>query len=471
MFCKSSINQSSESTLHPSIHLNTVRLKGSEEIKTNLMSTKEAQTSNSLTLMQLLKGNIGTGILAMPCAFANAGLIFGTMALPLLGIIALHCMHLLVDCHNKICLKLRCITLEYQDVAEEALKMGPHCLRNKSSWARRVVISFLLITQFGFCCVYSLFVATNLSVAISTICDVHLPIRLLLLLELPFMIVFNNVREWKHLALASTVANILQSTGLVFVFYDLCSDLPPISMRPAIVDPHRLPLYFGIAIYAFEGIGLVLPLRKEMRKPSALQGFFGVLNTGMTIVMCLYTGIGFFGYLKYGQGVEGSITMSWPPEIKYAVVQLMFSVAIFLSYGLQFYVPLEIMWPWFVEKFDLNVEDTRTTVFETVLRSVLVSFTFLIAAMVPELDTIISLVGALSSSCLALIFPPLIDIFVRWNDEDSAKRSIGIIKNVCIMTLGVLGFITGTYASSLEIMSKMSTQARPPVQFNVTDVY
>lgn len=76
----------------------------------------------------------------------------------------------------------------------------------------------------------------------------------------------------------------------------------------------QLPLYFGTAIYAFEGIGVVLPLENKMKHPTDLKGWNGVLNTSMVIVICLYIAIGFFGYLKYGDDVLGSITLNLPVD-------------------------------------------------------------------------------------------------------------------------------------------------------------
>lgn len=76
----------------------------------------------------------------------------------------------------------------------------------------------------------------------------------------------------------------------------------------------QLPLYFGTAIYAFEGIGVVLPLENQMKHPKDLGGWNGVLNTAMVIVSCLYIAVGFFGYLKYGDDVLGSITLNLPVE-------------------------------------------------------------------------------------------------------------------------------------------------------------
>lgn len=79
----------------------------------------------------------------------------------------------------------------------------------------------------------------------------------------------------------------------------------------------QLPLYFGTAIYAFEGIGVVLPLENNMKTPQDFGGLSGVLNTGMIIVAALYTAVGFFGYLKYGDNVAGSITLNLDPNAMY----------------------------------------------------------------------------------------------------------------------------------------------------------
>lgn len=58
----------------------------------------------------------------------------------------------------------------------------------------------------------------------------------------------------------------------------------------------------------------VLPLENNMKTPQDFGGWNGVLNTGMVIVTCLYTAVGFFGYLKYGENVKGSITLNLDPN-------------------------------------------------------------------------------------------------------------------------------------------------------------
>ncbi|EAL39229.2 AGAP009898-PA [Anopheles gambiae str. PEST] len=52
-------------------------------------------TTDMETLVHLLKGSLGSGILAMPLAFVNAGLWFGLVATVAIGAICTYCIHIL----------------------------------------------------------------------------------------------------------------------------------------------------------------------------------------------------------------------------------------------------------------------------------------------------------------------------------------------------------------------------------------
>ena len=76
------------------------------------------------------------------------------------------------------------------------------------------------------------------------------------------------------------------------------------------------------------------------------------------------------------------------------------------------------------------------------------SFSVTLAAAIPKLDLFISLVGAMSSSTLALMAPPIIDTVTNW-EKFSAWR---VIRNLFLFTLGFLGFLTGTFVSLKNIV-------------------
>lgn len=75
-----------------------------------------------------------------------------------------------------------------------------------------------------------------------------------------------------------------------------------------------LPLFFSTVIFAMEGIGAVMPVENEMAQPQHFLGCPGVLNTAMFTVIALYATIGFFGYVKYGDAVAGSVTLNLPQD-------------------------------------------------------------------------------------------------------------------------------------------------------------
>lgn len=53
--------------------------------------------SNWQTFAHFLKASIGTGVLAMPSAFAHAGYVNGFVLTAIIGLLALYCLHILVS--------------------------------------------------------------------------------------------------------------------------------------------------------------------------------------------------------------------------------------------------------------------------------------------------------------------------------------------------------------------------------------
>ena len=80
-------------------------------------------------------------------------------------------------------------------------------------------------------------------------------------------------------------------------------------------------------------------------------------------------------------------------------------------------------------------------------------FLVVLAITVPDIGLIISLLGAVAGSFLSIIYPPIIDSVLFWN-QDIWKH----IKNMCIVQLGLLGFLTGTYISMNDIVQTFDTQ-------------
>ncbi|XP_069675105.1 proton-coupled amino acid transporter 1 isoform X2 [Periplaneta americana] len=411
-------------------------------------------TSNLDTMIHLLKGNIGTGILAMPDAFKNAGLVVGTFGTIIMGIICTHCMLILVDCAHELCRRSNVAFLGFSDTCRVAFETGPQSLRRFSKLAKILVNTFLCVTQLGFCCVYFVFVAANLQEPMKQYFHIDWNVHYYLLIILVPMIALNWLRELKTLSPISMLATALTTVGLGITFMYMLQDIPSTDSVKLFAGWSSLPLYFGTAIYAFEGIGMVLPLENNMKNPQDFGGWNGVLSAGMGFVTILYTAIGFFGYLKYGDQALGSVTLNLPIDDTMAqLVRIIMAVAIFFSYGLQFYVPMNIIWP-LVKDY---LPDDRTRWFaEYFLRSSLVIATFALAAMIPNLGLVISFVGAVSSSTLAIILPPIIHIITFW-DAGNIVRTVTFWKDIAIMIFGILGFGFGTYVNVWNMLH-LSTQ-------------
>lgn len=401
------------------------------------LDTGEKGTSNIATMIHIFKGNIGTGILSLPSAIKHAGVIVGPIALCLVAFMAVHCMHLLVRCSHFFCRKNRKQAMSYGDVAEQCTKP---ILGRKAYWPKRFVNFFLVITQLGFCSVYFVFVA-------STIIEVaewedKVDKRLVIIITAVPVVVLSYIRSLEKLAYISIISNILCIFGLVTVYQFLIRNLGDPTALPAFAGIADLPMFFAMALFSFEGIGVVLPLENEMRKP---EDFGWVLNIGMGIISFMFVSMGLLGYVAFGDKIQGSVTLNLPDNTLYDIVKLCYALAMFLTYFLQFYVPIQILLPPLINRW----QKSHGSCFEYTFRTILVLFTAALASSIPFLDDFIALIGAVASAGLAIIFPPLFHILTF---RKNGLHPLALIKDLLIMFIGVVGFGVGSFTAIRTII-------------------
>ncbi|XP_065886087.1 proton-coupled amino acid transporter 1-like [Dysidea avara] len=424
-------------------------------------------------LVHLVKGNLGTGLLALPYAVSKVGYVLGPAMLVVMGLVASHCMILLTRCSQALCKRHNTSTLDYGEVAEAAVwdfkfekRIGSYTVTEifTGKIAKTVVNIVLIMTQFGFCCVYFVFMGDNIR-EVAKACGFELDSRFWILILLPLVVVFSWIRNLDALAPLATVANICILFGLGAIMYDIfhligekkAAVYEPSGVKMVEVAGTALPVFFGNAIYAFEGIGVVLPLENKAKNPIH---FPKVVYLGMGVITSLYTVFGALGYLAFGDDIDASITLNLPGDkhlhsVVYHIVKLYFSYAIFVTLLVQFYVPMDFLEPPLIRRLGVKHEIIKLSVFRTII----ITITAGLAIVIPKLDLFISLVGAFASSALAIIFPPILQIlvFCRTNEPFWVKM-LWVSKSLLIVVVGVAGFATGTYVALKEIVDYLKSQ-------------
>ncbi|XP_031828390.1 solute carrier family 36 member pathetic [Nomia melanderi] len=411
-------------------------------------------TTDCDTLTHLLKASLGTGILSMPIAFKNAGLLVGVFATILVAFVCTHCAYILVKCAHVLYHKTRRTEMSFADVAEVAFSTGPEWGRRFSKPIRYLIQISLFATYFGTCSVYTVIVAANFNQIIEHYADVpegEFSIRLTTACLLIPMILLSWIPNLKYLAPVSMVANIFMGTGLGITFYYLVWDFPSISSLPLIAPVDGFPQFFSITVFAMEAIGVVMPLENNMKTPQHFVGICGVLNKGMSGVTLIYILLGFLGYAKYQDKTFDSITLNLPTvEIPAQIVKILIALAVYCTFGLQFYVCLDIAWNGIKEKFQ-----KKPVLANYVLRTVMVVGAVLLAVIVPTIGPFIGLIGAFCFSILGLLIPVFIETVTYWDVGFGPCHWVAL-KNIVICIIGFMALVFGSRSALIQIVKLYS---------------
>ncbi|CAH1647934.1 unnamed protein product [Spodoptera littoralis] len=407
-------------------------------------------TTYSETMMHMLKGCLGAGLLAMPNAFARMGVIYGTLGMILIGVFATYCIQVLVRVQYVLCKRMRRGYMAYNKSMRMAVMGGPDFMRGSAGFFANGVDFFLLVWQIGICAVYFVFVAEN----VKQVLDYYgyvVSVRRLIVYTYPPLLLLSLIKDLKLLTPFSTISNFSIMLGLYLTFFYLIEDEPVMDdSKFQMKGIEEIPVFIGITLFALEAVGVILALEYNMEKPRDFTGLCGLFSVAMFIIIGIYVTLGIFGYLKYGNACEGSITLNLPQNQKKAqVAKMTFTLALFLSYPLQNFVAWQIVWRKSRKKFNISYRHIA----DYLIRFVVATLPFGMAVAAPNLEAFMGLLGAFCLTFAAIVFPALMELCVNW-PEQYGFCYYKFFKDLFIIIFGVFACCSGVYTSALEIIAQ-----------------
>lgn len=303
------------------------------------------------------------------------------------------------------------------------------------------VDAMIILSQAGFCTSYLIFVATTLANIFnysSTTTDDRIwgltPKSFYIWGCVPFQLGLNSIPTLTHLAPLSIFADVVDfgAMGVVMV-EDVMIFL---KQRPVLQAFGGFSVFFygiGVAVYAFEGIGMVLPLESETKEKDK---FGKILGFSMVLISLMYGGFGALGYFAFGEETRDIITTNFGQGLLSNLVQLGLCINLFFTFPLMMNPVYEVM--------ERRFNDSRYSLW---LRWLMVLGVTLVALLVPNFADFLALVGSSVCIILGFVLPSLFHLMV-FRNEMSWK---GMVLDGTIVVLGVVLGISGTMSSLMEI--------------------
>ncbi|KAK4747718.1 hypothetical protein SAY87_014304 [Trapa incisa] len=385
-------------------------------------------SSQPKTFANVFIAIVGAGVLGLPYSFKRTGWITSLVMIFLVAFLSYHCMMLLVYTRRK----LESLTGFYK-----ISSFGDLGFVVCGSIGRVVVDVMIVLSQAGFCIGYLIFIANTLANLYFESTFLGLPAKALYIWGcFPFQLGLNSIKTLTHLAPLSIFADVvdLGAIGVVMV-KDLGIIVKKIPNVRAFGGPSVFFYGMGVAVYAFEGVGMVLPLESETKDKAK---FGRVLLISMIFIAMIYGGFGALGYFAFEEDVKDIITANLGKGLISTLVQLGLCINLFFTFPLMMNPVYEVV--------ERRFRGGNYCIWSRWLLVLVVS---LIALLVPNFTDFLSLVGSSVCCGLGFVLPALFHLMV-FKEE---LGWIGWSSDMGIVVLGIVLGASGTWSSLSEIFS------------------
>ncbi|KAK3813010.1 MAG: transmembrane amino acid transporter protein-domain-containing protein [Benniella sp.] len=297
----------------PSSHLNERQTSGpassgGEPVRGNVSALKAS--------FLLGKAFVGTGVLFLPKAFSNGGLLFSCL---MLGVDAFICCAACL-----LLVKVRLIVRQ---------EMGQVLF---GKYMRLSVFLSVALSQIGFVCAYLIFVSQNINAIVQTFtkCTFQdIQEKYYIFIPLVVLIPLVLIRRMAVLSVPSMFANVFIIVGIVYLWYYSIQHLVQHGAGPdiALFNQNDFALFIGTAVFSFEGIGLskFIPITESMAEP---EKFPRVLAVTMAVVALIFGSVGALCYSSFGSEIQTIVLLNLPVRDGMTItVEILYSCAIILS--------------------------------------------------------------------------------------------------------------------------------------------
>lgn len=387
-------------------------------------------SSQPKTFANVFIAIVGAGVLGLPYTFMRTGWAAGAILLAVVAALTFHCMLLLVRTRRR---------LDFDQAFSKIASFGDLGLAVAGPAGRATVDAMIVLSQTGFCVGYLIFISNTLAHLFrlpSNPCPFLAPKALYIWAMLPFQLGLNSIKTLTLLAPLSIFADVVDLGAMgVVLGEDVAAFLADRPALHAFTNPSVLLYGAGVAVYAFEGIGMVLPLEAEARDKAK---FGKTLGLSMFLIAVIYGLFGVLGYMAFGDETSDIITTNFGAGVVTVVVQLGLCINLFFTFPVMMNPVYEVVERWFCGK--------RYCAW---LRWLLVVAVSLPAMLVPNFADFLSLVGSSVCVVLGFVLPAAFHLKVFGMELGWG----GVAVDVGIVALGVALAVSGTVSSLREIFS------------------